>query len=282
VRLRSSGAAAAAVLVLAGLLGAAGAHAEDADARSSGPYLTAEDTEAFLRTAEVIEDEGEIGAGRSAPRRLVLSDGNITMRAAWRTHCEFEPVERFRDGHVEMAFRDSYKHEIAAYELDKVLGLGLVPPTVEREINGTTGALQIWVENAMTEWNRMKQHIRPPDVAAWNEQMQTVRLFHQLIFDTDYSNASNLLVDCDFRIWVIDSTRAFGRCRKLREQQEVRRFSRSLLERLCALQPEAVREALGPYLCERQIDALLERKGLLLERADRLVARHGESAILFF
>jgi len=37
--------------------------------------------------------------------------------------------DALRDGTFEANFSDSYKFEFAAYELDKLLGLGLVPPS---------------------------------------------------------------------------------------------------------------------------------------------------------
>jgi len=44
-------------------------------------------------------------------------------------------VEAAAAGHPRR-FLDSYKAEIAAYEIDKVLGMRMVPPAVEREIDG--------------------------------------------------------------------------------------------------------------------------------------------------
>jgi hypothetical protein len=44
-------------------------------------------------------------------------------------------------------FWESYKSEIAAYRLDRVRGLDMVPPTVERSVEGESGSLQLWVEN---------------------------------------------------------------------------------------------------------------------------------------
>src|SRR5688500_5347188 len=41
---------------------------------------------------------------------------------------------------------ESYKTEIAAYELDKLLKMDMVPPTVERQIQGNSGGAQLWVE----------------------------------------------------------------------------------------------------------------------------------------
>ena len=68
----------------------------------------------------------------------------------------------------------------------------------------------MWVYDSMTEWDRAKvKMIPPPDPVAWNDQMHVVRLFMQLTWDTDYNNVSNLLIDPGWKIWKIDSSRAF-------------------------------------------------------------------------
>ena len=46
-------------------------------------------------------------------------------------------------------FFESYRAEIAAYELDKLLGLSMVPPTVERKVKGETGSAQMWVDDVV-------------------------------------------------------------------------------------------------------------------------------------
>ena len=42
-------------------------------------------------------------------------------------------------------FFESYKSEIAAYEIDKLLTLEMVPPKVERQIGSDVGVAVMWV-----------------------------------------------------------------------------------------------------------------------------------------
>ncbi len=136
----------------------------------------------------------ESSIGITHPDQYTLTDGTRTCRAAWKTIDEFKRgVTSLQGGGVIVDFTDSYKHEIAAYELDKLLGLDLVPPTVERTFGGTKGSLQLWVEGAMTEADRKQKKIAPPDPQAWNEQMYKVRLLHQLTDNTDFRNINNVL-----------------------------------------------------------------------------------------
>jgi len=175
----------------------------------SRPMLTDEEAERFLLTAEVVSRRA-LDVGITHADQLTLSDGLRTARAVWKTIDELNHgVTRLERGRVLVGFADSWKHEVAAYELDKLLGTGLVPPTVERTLGRTTGSAQMWVEGSMTEADRKAKRIAPPDTRAWNEQMHTVRLLHQLTDNTDYRNIRNVLVDPSFRIYAVDFSRAF-------------------------------------------------------------------------
>ncbi len=77
----------------------------------------------------------DIPVGVTKPRRAYLAPGGLTDRMAWKT---------IRPG-IYSGYWESYKSEIAAYELDKLLGLEMIPPTVERRVQGDLGAAVMWV-----------------------------------------------------------------------------------------------------------------------------------------
>ncbi len=178
-------------------------------------------------------------------------------------------------------FADSWKHEVAAYELDKLIGLDLVPPTVERTFGRTAGSLQMWVEGAMTEADRKQKKIEPPDPRAWNEQMYKVRLLHQLTYNTDSRNIRNVLIDPSFRVYAIDFSRAFMAYNDLRSEKELTRFSRSVLEALKALDRPTLDAKLGRWLTGPQIDSILKRRDKILALAAQSVGEQGEAAVLY-
>jgi hypothetical protein len=186
----------------------------------------------------------------------------------------------FDDGHVEFGFRDSFKSELAAYRLDRLLGLGIVPPTVARQFKDEAGAVRLWIEGAMTETERSRDKIQAPDQAAWDRQVADVRVFFNLTFNTDYNNINNLLVDTDFRIIPIDHSRAFRTKKSLVAEQMMMRFSPDLLERLEALDLDSLTDSLGDLLSKGQIKALLKRRDLILVRADKLIELKGEETVL--
>jgi hypothetical protein len=253
-------------------------------ARAEEPFglpLTGEEAESFLRTAEVIRKKG-IGTGITHPDQYTLSDGTRTCRAVWKTIDDFKRgITSLEGGGVIVDFADSYKHEIASYELDKLLGTGLVPPTVERKFGHTTGSLQMWVEGAITEADRKKKKAAPPDARAWNEQMYKVRLLHRLTDNTDYRNIRNVLSDPSFRVYAVDFSRGFTIYADLRAEKELDRFSRSLLEALKALERPTLDAKLGRWLGGPQIESLLKRRDKILALAAKNVAERGETAVLY-
>ncbi len=248
----------------------------------SGLPLVGEEAERFLRTADIVNVEHAGTRGVTQPQKVELSDGHQTCFAVFKTIDDYAMKKVFDDGTFELHFSDSYRYEIAAYELDKLLGLGMVPPTVERRVRHEIGSLSLWVEGAMTEGDRLADPtLHPPDLARWNDQIQTLRLFLQLIYDSDYRNINNMLVTPDWKIYKIDSSRAFRNWKKLQPHLELTRFSRRILAALDGLERETVEDRLGDWLDKRQIDALWARREILLELARKQVAERGEEAVLF-
>ena len=235
--------------------------------------------EDFLRSAPIVASE-RIPVGISRPWRLELRQGDTEARASFKSIDIYEQKMEFDDGHVEFGFRDSYRSELAAYRLDRLLGLGIVPPTVAREFKDEDGAVRLWIEGAMTETERSRDKIHAPDQAVWDRQVADVRVFFNLTFNTDYNNINNLLVDSGFRIIPIDHSRAFRTKKSLVAEQMMMRFSPDLLERLEALDTDSLTDALGDLLSKSQIKALLKRRDLILVRADKLIELKGEEMIL--
>ena len=132
----------------------------------------------------------------------------------------------------------------------------------------------------MTEAERLRSRIPPPDEDDWVRQMQAIRLFYGLINNTDYKNVSNLVIDRDFRISTIDLSRAFGVKKELVWGDRLGQVSRPVLERLEALDRDSLEQRLGPWLTRLQIKTLLKRRDLVIERIDSLIELRGEDAVI--
>jgi hypothetical protein len=247
------------------------APADTAAAPSVVPSFTLEEKEAFLKKAKVTRTRG-VSKGVTGTLRATLSDGTLTHDASIQTIDE--SMREFRSNRgTELNFVDSWRYNVAAYRLDRLLGLDMIPPSVERNYNGKTGAFTWWVDDVkMDEGQRLKTKEAAPDTSLWNEQMAHVRLFDQLIGNVD-RNLGNLLIDQRWTVWMIDHSRAFRLSNKVRSPANVSRCDRELFERLKALDETSVRTAVEEYLTGPEIRAMLARRNeivaLIEKRADR-------------
>ena len=111
--------------------------------------------------------------------------------------------------------------------------------------------------------------------------MYVVRLFQQLISDQDFSNIRNILFDTDFRIYKVDSSMAFYSEKALIDQLHPPKYPRRFLTALENLDRDQLDQRLEPWLFKKQRKSLWERRDRILERAQELVDKHGEDAVLY-
>jgi len=200
--------------------------------------------------------------------RATLSDGKFTNDASIQRIDFYRPIYSTPGG-VYVNFRDSYKYNIAAYRLAVLLDIDNIPPSVERGFGGSSCSYTWWIENVlMDEEERLKKKIEPPDALYWNEQMYVVRVFDQLIDNID-RNMGNLLITKDWRIWMIDHSRAFRPTEKLSKTEDLRKCDRKLLTSLRTLTREQLNRHLGKYLTKTEIKCLLARRDLLVRHFEQ-------------
>ncbi len=243
------------------------------------PFSSDEEVMEFLRTARLIRFR-TILQGVTLPRRALLEKDGVRMHAIFRDVNEDKPIQRLASGTVVINFRDSYIFEPAAYELSRLLGLDNVPPVILRKLQFKSGSLQAWVENTMTERSRIRDNLKAPDKVLWSKQIWNMRVFDSLIYNTD-RNQGNILIDRDWRVWLIDHGRACRREKELRNPKLVAKCGRKLWEKLKSLDGETVRERLKKFLRSSQIKALLRRRDILVEHIQKLIEERGENKVLF-
>jgi hypothetical protein len=247
----------------------------------SGSLLSDTEKEAFLREGEVVGDHS-IPEGVTLPRRVTLRRGGYEHDAKVQTHDEHRSQLRL-GATVEMDFRDTWRNNVAAYRLDRLLGLGFVPVTVVREYRGKPAAWTWWVDDVlMSEKGRIDRGgTQPPHPLDWICQNQVVAVFDQLIHNFDRS-AENLLIDEDWRVWMIDHTRAFKIFGELRKQKALpARCERHLLAALRELDRATLEKTMDGLLNGQQIDGLLERRDKIVRFYDAQVAERGDSVVLY-
>jgi hypothetical protein len=258
----------------------AGYQASDQQTPAEEAQLTVEQQREFLLTAQVVRSR-QTGQGITNPYRLTLSDGTITHDASFQSINERRTYKQFDRG-GEANFADSYLYNLAAYELAKLIGLeDMLPVTVERKWKGKTGSLTWWLPVQMTIGQKQQKKIQAPDLTAWNCAMYNIRVFTQLIYDTDRSNPGNILIGKNWELYMIDFSRAFRLYHDLRNPEDLVLCSRDLLEKLRALDGEELAAKAGNYLTKPELEGIMKRRDKIVAYFEKLIAEKGESAVLY-
>jgi hypothetical protein len=226
--------------------------------------LTLDQQEDFLKTAKVVKTR-PASKGITRTLRATLSDGNITHDASIQTIDE-QKFEFVSPQGREINFRDTYKFNIAAYRLGRLLGLGgMIPPSVGRVYANSNASFTWWIDDVIgDERNRLSKKITPPKSDSLARQLHIQRIFDQLIYNTD-RNQENTLYDKSWRLWMIDHSRAFRLYTTLENKKMVRRCDRQLLAKLKQLDESTLKTELGRWLERGEIKGVLARR-------DRIVA----------
>jgi hypothetical protein len=237
--------------------------------------------EEFLKTADIIRSK-DIGEGVTKPFKLDMKSADREQSGCWKN-----PSGK------QKGFLEGWQYEIAAYEMDKLLGLNMIPPTVERKFDGKRGSLQFWITSEMSDLERMEQGIRIPQehLESWNKQKYLTRAFDCLIANEDRTQ-QNIRYKKDWRTILIDHSRSFRSSDKftkqlvfgkngLLAQKLFRRLPRVFVEKMKALNFEKIKQAVGPYLTDEEIEAVLARKELLLDEIEEMVKEKGEAKVLY-
>jgi len=236
--------------------------------------------EEFLLQANVIAVK-PVSIGVTGTRRATLSDGRLTHDASVQTVDEYEPTFETGRG-TELNFRDSYKYNIAAYRLDRLVNLRVVPVSVERRIEGEKGAFTWWVDDVeMMEKERRAQGIATPNEQEWNDQASQVRIFNELVYNTD-ANSGNFLITKQWKLVPIDFSRAFRTKKKLRVPQNLNNcvIDRRFYDGLREMNESVLLAAMKGVLRKAEVAGLLGRRDEILKYFDAQIAQAGEKAVV--
>jgi len=238
-----------------------------------------EDMEKFLKTAKIGQMK-DLSEGITNSRRASLSDGAITHDVHVQTINEFKPVFNSASG-SELNFMDSYKFNIAGYLLDRMMGLGMIPMSVERKVSGTSASFTWWVDDVMmTEKQRYQDKKQPPDSEGWNKQMHVVRVFDELIYNTD-RNLGNLVITNSWDLWMIDHTRGFRFAKTLKNPKNLVKCDRYLLAKMKELDKATLEKEMKGWLNKMQIEGMMARRDLIVQFFEKEAAAKGEAEVLY-
>jgi len=230
-----------------------------------------QEIEHFLKKAKVTERK-KIGAGVTNPEKVTLERDGVVR------HAVFKRIDENLD---------NWRNEVAAYELDKLLGIGMVPPTVSRTVGGRQGGLQLWVTGSTMD----KYDGSFADLESWREQVSVMWLFDDLIANVD-RHLNNGMVSPGHRLILIDNSRSFRDMVELRNDLNTKfdgtntrffgvvpdagrgpfptRYPRPLIERLRSVTEKETKAAIDRYVWGWRQHQLLERRKRILERLDAM------------
>jgi hypothetical protein len=241
--------------------------------------LTPEQMEVFLKEAKIISMR-DAGNGTTRSRRATLTDGTITHDAHVQVVDEAKAL--FEAGaKTELNFKDSYRFNIAGYRLARLLGLDNVPMSVERRVEAKTAAVTWWIDDLqMDEKERLSRKALGPDPQRTSNQIAVMRVWDELIQNKD-RNQGNIQWGNDWKLWLIDHTRAFRSGGKLLNPNQLTKIDSGLLERLRALKEADVTTALKGLVTSGEIKAVMRRRDELVKLFDARIAKLGEAAVFF-
>ena len=229
-----------------------------------GRYKEFED---FLRTAE-IDRTTNVSTGVLGIKRAYFKPGGLAVSGALR---------RIPPGKYD-GFFESYKSEVAAYKLDRVLELDMVPPTVARTYNGESVSLQLWTQNVkmLKEVQEQKLRPSPANLESYNFQLRRQKVFQDLVGNID-PNQGNILFDPIWNVVLIDFSRAFTNTRVLKF--EATTIDRPFLDRLKALDRDTIRREISDVVEGGAVDAILIRRDDIVKAFEKLAKQKGDAQV---
>jgi len=224
--------------------------------------------EEYLRTAP-IERVEDVPLGVTKPKRAFFAPGGPVASVS------FKHLPMGRHG----GFWDAHQSEIAAYELDRLLGLDMVPVTVERRVGSELASVQMWVEGC-----RMIKDVDQaacPNPVEFAKQVCRQRVFDNLVANID-RNAGNILVDGQWDIILIDHSRAFA-SNAMPFEKEMTRIDREMFARLKALDEAGLMKTVRPWvLGDGPVRDILKRRDKIVAHFEKLARKRGEAAVFPF
>jgi hypothetical protein len=239
--------------------------------------------EEFLKSANITASEKMTGPDSvTNPYKLTLEKDGVVRFGLWKN------IDGRPGGYV-----DSWRYEIGAYKIDRLLGLDMVPPTIERRFKEERGSLQLWVDSQMSLKKKEDDKIKTPSykVYPWNLATYLERAFDNLIGNED-RHMNNILITKDWGLYLIDHSRSFRTSRKFTDQLIYRKggkegdklmlkLPRKFVDALRGLTDASIREAVGEYLTEDEVAACIKRRDLILKEVERLIKANGEAETIY-
>jgi hypothetical protein len=241
----------------------------DEKPQGNGPQ-NPQEIEEFLRVSVPVVVV-PAAAGRTDPWKVRLELNGVTRWA------QFKYINRPRPE----AIPDSFNYELAAYELNKFLGLDFVPPAVPRTIKDTLGSLQVFLENVIRESDRKRENLMPGDPEAFARAMADLKVFENLVYNGCGNEKDTLIEKETGKVWRVDFSEAFAPEKETIPGCEILRCSRKLYQSLVDWDEAKATALLGNYLNEQELRSLYARRALIVQIIQEQIEIRGENEVLY-
>lgn len=239
--------------------------------------------EEFLKTAKIIgQEQQKSREAVTEPWDLILEKNGVTRKALWKN----------AEGRMK-GFIENWKWEIAAYRLDKYLELNMISPTVEKKFRGERGSCQLWVDYWIKAKHKNEQKIKVPSykIFYYNRATYLRWAFDNLIANED-RHSGNIFLTKDWRIILPDHSRSFRTSKKFTKNliytekhkggpKIMKELPRAFVEKLKSLNFGLIRDIVGEYLTDKEINAVLLRRVLILKIINERIKKLGEDKVLY-
>jgi hypothetical protein len=150
-----------------------------------------------------------------------------------------------------------------------------VPPSVKRSYSGKAASYTWWIDDVtMDETERRSKNLTAPDNATWQNENNIMQVFDQLIYNVD-RNQTNMLIDKNWHLWMIDHSRSFRTIRTLKDASVVKAVDRDVLAKMKQLDETTLTKELDRSSNKEEIKGLLARRDLIV----KILEDKGPSAV---
>lgn len=226
-------------------------------------HMNVKEIEDFLRTATITKKEST-KEGRTKPFKITLERDGKILHGIFK-YKDSHPFAHQGNWSRSKNYSDRYQYEVVAYKLDRLLGIGLVPITVLRKIDGKSGIIQLWIDGLVSQLQFNEKQMDFTGYCDPKDQMNMMNAFDYLILNTDRNQTNILYSKKDWQVWFIDHSKSFGTSK--RRQRALKKYdikaSPTFKKALQLLNNKNLSE-FKPWLHRKQIQSLLMRRDNIL------------------
>jgi hypothetical protein len=163
--------------------------------------------------------------------------------------------------------RRRFQNQVAAYRLDRMFGLNMVPVTVFRKVDGKKGGVQVWMQSAWDLRQILESEIPVEQLSDLDGEVARARAFRGLIGVEEWLQFGALLIPASRKVMLSDNGVSFS------DDPDVENFldhgcgpvGDAFLHSLGTLELGQLKKKLGDLLSGAQIKAVLARRDGLLD-----------------